>query len=144
MGRSRLSRLLRHMTQKKKKRQTLASGGLTVAITGADGAGKSTIINNLVQWLSWRLTVRSFYLGSSQPSLATALIKSVARVMRKLSAGCKRLISDHNLLSRFIESFRILAKNLSYVGVGRDLYNRFNSGQKGLEMIASQSMSVTR
>jgi hypothetical protein len=128
---NRLFRKARRVTRADKKRQALTSGGLTIAITGADGAGKTTVISHLVKWLSWRLTVSHYYLGSSQPSISTGLTKSFARATRKWFAGCRRLFGDRNLITRIAKRCSLLAKNISYVAVGRDRYRRFVSGQRG-------------
>jgi hypothetical protein len=37
-----------------------AAGGVTVAVVGADGAGKSTITAQISRWLGWKLRVDSF------------------------------------------------------------------------------------
>lgn len=38
--------------------------GLVIAVMGQDGSGKSTVTNDILQWLDWKLEVRRFYLGS--------------------------------------------------------------------------------
>ena len=38
--------------------------GLTIAFIGQDGAGKTTVTQQLLKWLSWKLDVRYVYLGS--------------------------------------------------------------------------------
>lgn len=70
------------------KRKSPRSGGLVVAVIGSDGAGKSTAIEHIVDWLGWRLNVSVQYLGSSQPSRRTALVKRAA----KLARGADRLL----------------------------------------------------
>jgi hypothetical protein len=44
-------------------RKTLSSKGISFAIVGADGAGKSTLIKDLKKWLSWKLEVKTLYFG---------------------------------------------------------------------------------
>ncbi len=66
------------------KRKSPQAGGLMVAIIGSDGAGKSTAVGHIVDWLAWRLNVSVQYLGSSQPSRATAVTKRAAKVARAL------------------------------------------------------------
>ena len=41
-----------------------ADGGLLIAFVGQDGAGKSTITNDILQWFSWKSDAKRFYLGS--------------------------------------------------------------------------------
>lgn len=38
--------------------------GLKVAFLGQDGSGKSTITNDIIKWLGWKLEVKRFYFGS--------------------------------------------------------------------------------
>lgn len=45
-------------------RRTVPSGGVTIVLLGVDGAGKSTIIEELEDWLSWKLDVQRIYFGS--------------------------------------------------------------------------------
>ena len=47
------------------RRKIPAAGqGLSVALVGQDGSGKSTVSKEIVRWLSWKLDARSFYLGA--------------------------------------------------------------------------------
>ena len=45
-------------------RRTSPRGGTLIAIVGADGAGKSTIVSELQHWASWKLDVTRVYFGS--------------------------------------------------------------------------------
>ena len=45
-------------------RRTSPRGGTLIAIVGADGAGKSTIVKELQHWTSWKLDVLRVYFGS--------------------------------------------------------------------------------
>lgn len=45
-------------------RRTVPSGGVTIVLLGVDGAGKSTIIEELEEWLSWKIDVQRIYFGS--------------------------------------------------------------------------------
>ncbi len=45
-------------------RRTVPSGGLQIVLLGVDGAGKSTIIKELDEWLSWKVDVQQLYYGS--------------------------------------------------------------------------------
>lgn len=40
------------------------NAGMILAFIGQDGAGKSTVTNEIAGWLSWKLDARRFYLGS--------------------------------------------------------------------------------
>ena len=45
-------------------RKSLPTGGLLVAVVGADGAGKTTLLAELAPWLGWKLDVFQVYHGS--------------------------------------------------------------------------------
>ena len=66
--------------------QVIRCGGLTVALIGPDGAGKSTVIDEVVRWLGWRLSLRVSYLGTARPSTSTAMIQALSRVVRRLAS----------------------------------------------------------
>src|SRR6185503_21305211 len=51
-----------------KSTRTLPQGGLTVAVVGADGAGKSTLVAELAEWLSHEIAVVCTYGGSGKGS----------------------------------------------------------------------------
>jgi thymidylate kinase len=72
------------------KRKSPQAGGLMVAIVGSDGAGKSTAVSHIVDWLAWRLNVSVAYLGSSQPSRGTAATKRVAKLARAVARRLPR------------------------------------------------------
>lgn len=48
-------------------RKTPLSGkGIVIAFLGQDGSGKSTVTVDIEKWLSWKIDVRRFYLGSGE------------------------------------------------------------------------------
>ncbi|MFN2223562.1 MAG: hypothetical protein ACK2UH_13475 [Candidatus Promineifilaceae bacterium] len=127
---SRPVKRLRRLQRRPKARQTPASGGLALAIVGVDGAGKSTVVDEMVRRLGKRLSVRVYYLGSSQPGLLTGTLKQAARLLDKLHAGARRLPKQGYPLARLAWSGRMFFKNLSYVAVGRDRRRRYLAGQR--------------
>ncbi len=62
---------------------TLPGGGLTIALVGSDGSGKSTIAAALEEWLGWKLSVRTFYLGSKAPSRSSDWTYVAFRALRR-------------------------------------------------------------
>lgn len=65
------------------RRMTPGSGGLEVALLGADGAGKSTMSRRLAAWLAWKLDARLHYLGSKQPSARSRALYVMFRAARR-------------------------------------------------------------
>lgn len=49
-------------------RRTVPSGGVLIVLVGVDGAGKSTILEELNDWLSWKVDVQEIYYGSGDGS----------------------------------------------------------------------------
>lgn len=45
-------------------KKSLHNGGRMIAVIGCDGAGKSTITNEIEKWLSWKIDTHKIYLGS--------------------------------------------------------------------------------
>ena len=83
--------LLRGLTRSDLRRKTPLGGGLTIALVGPDGAGKSTIVSELTEWLAWRLNLRVYYLGSAQPSRRTRALRSLSRAGRGAARRLRRL-----------------------------------------------------
>lgn len=45
--------------------KTLQSGGKVIALIGSDGSGKSTLSNDLLEWLTYKIDTHYFYLGKN-------------------------------------------------------------------------------
>jgi thymidylate kinase len=69
-----------------KSTRTLPQGGLTVAVLGADGAGKSTLTAAIADWLSREVAVVTTYGGSGtgSASLPRRLMQSLGGVRRQV------------------------------------------------------------
>jgi thymidylate kinase len=65
-------------------RKRLVTGGAVVAIVGGDGAGKSTAVDGMVDWLSSAFVVRRVHLGRPPKSLGTMAVKVSLRAGRRL------------------------------------------------------------
>ncbi|HSD33574.1 MAG TPA: hypothetical protein VLB49_16785 [Gemmatimonadales bacterium] len=74
-----------------KSTRTLPQGGLTVAILGADGAGKSTLTAALADWLSREVAVVTTYGGSGKGSatLPRRLLQSLGALRRALKRSSR-------------------------------------------------------
>jgi hypothetical protein len=101
-------------------RMTLPRGGTTVALIGADGAGKSTVAGEVARWLGWKLEARVHYLGSKQPSPLTNWLYLGFRALRRgHRAACSRL-GEGSPAMRPIAALRDLTLALHHLAVGRD------------------------
>jgi thymidylate kinase len=65
-------------------RNRLASGGAMIAILGGDGAGKTTVVRALHQWLSKDFEVVQVHLGKPKWSWLTIAIRGIIKVGRML------------------------------------------------------------
>lgn len=60
----------------------LAGGGKVIAVVGADGSGKSTVVGELTVWLSQVSTVASVHLGKPPRSIWRLSLQTVMRIRR--------------------------------------------------------------
>jgi thymidylate kinase len=112
------------------QKKAMAEGGMTIAVIGADGAGKSTVVRELAKWLSWRLTVYTYYMGSKQPSKITEMARLGSRIFGYAHRRSRALIGDRNAISRLFCGLEDLFQSLHRVGIARDRYRRCVAGQK--------------
>ncbi len=57
-----------------------ASGGLFIAIVGGDGAGKTTVIDEVYRWLSGTFEVRKVHMGKPAWSWTTVALRGILKV----------------------------------------------------------------
>jgi thymidylate kinase len=112
------------------EKKTMVQGGLTIAVVGADGSGKSTVVNELSRWLSWRLTVHTYYMGSQQPSTITHMAGLVSRLFGYPYRKSRALISERNAISKLLYGLQSLFQSLHRIGIARDSYGRYVAGQR--------------
>jgi thymidylate kinase len=108
----------------------LPQGGLTIAMLGADGAGKSTLSTEISKWLSWKLDVRNFYLGSKQPSWMSRSLYYAFRIFRRSHSIASKIFSDRNFVSRVLLEIRDDFLYLHHLINGRDRYQRYEQGAR--------------
>jgi len=57
-----------------------ANGGLFIAIVGGDGAGKTTLIDELNQWLSGKFEVKKLHIGKPAWSWTTTALRGILKI----------------------------------------------------------------
>ena len=112
------TRIGRRLTSRPAPRRQLAAGGAIVALVGADGAGKSTAVEELSERLGKTFTVTRAHLGKPPKSLLTVVIRNVVRA-RSVFLGLLRLIGARSARSRSTER-AVLA-----TAIARDRYLAF-------------------
>lgn len=61
-------------------RNRFSNGGLFIAIVGGDGAGKTTIMDELASWLSGKFAVTNMHMGKPRWSWATIVIRGILKI----------------------------------------------------------------
>jgi thymidylate kinase len=65
-------------------KQSPSSGGLFIAVIGGDGAGKSTAIDGLYEWLNPYFNTVKIHLGKPKSSIFTLLVRGILKIGRTL------------------------------------------------------------
>ena len=102
-----------------------ATGGHILAVVGADGAGKSTVIGELYKWLSWKLKTYRNYMGSQQPSSVTRLLELCSRIVSKVCRLWGGFAGENNVPGRSLLALQRFSRNLYHLSVGQDRYRRY-------------------
>jgi len=112
-------------------KKKLASGGMLVALVGADGAGKSSILVNLNKWLSWKLSVQNCYMGLGERlSFASRMIQVCVRFFSLLYKASTAIVGNGKWLSRNSKTIYNFAYDLHYVSIATTRYYRYLSSKK--------------
>jgi hypothetical protein len=112
------------------RKMTLGSGGKMIALIGADGSGKSSMSATLAKWLSWKLDVRLYYLGSKQPSILSKTLYYFFRITRRGHRSSLHMFGETNPITRILENLRNTLLYSHHLSTGYDRYRRYRSGFK--------------
>ena len=69
---------------KKEARKQMARGGLIVAVVGGDGAGKTTVVEEVIKWLADDFAVKRFHMGKPAWSVLTIFVRGLLKIGRSL------------------------------------------------------------
>ena len=99
------------------RRKRLDHAGVFVAIVGADGSGKTTLVTDLTRWLGWKVETKHTFFGLPKRSVAL-------RGIRKVRYGVARVAREMWLPQRSRAAAGALTESLQsiewiYVAVGR-------------------------
>lgn len=106
------------------------AGGQTLALVGADGAGKSTLCDELHGWLSWKLDVHRHYLGSKEPSRRSRWLYMAFRMARRGHSELAQRLGDRNPLARVVAVVRQALRYTHHLSIGWDRYRRNVAGRQ--------------
>ena len=90
-GRGRLAAVGASAARARRKGRTLTAGGRIIAFLGSDGAGKSTVVRAISEWLGAELDVRPMYFGSGdgKASLPRRALRTLDRARRIITRRSK-------------------------------------------------------
>jgi thymidylate kinase len=83
-------------------KKTIAAGGKIMALVGSDGSGKSTLCNELIKWLTFKIDAHYFYFGRRP------FIKSYGRTLFSKTG----FLFNNTVIARY---FKKLAGHLFYI-----------------------------
>lgn len=113
---------------KNKGKMKFMNGGMSLALIGIDGAGKSTLHQQLLDWLSWRMDIHGFYLGSKKPSRSSEILYVVFRMFRRATSEINKVFKREIFLARWLNAIKHTILSAHHVSIGYDRYRRYQTG----------------
>lgn len=110
-------------------RMTPAGGGLALAVVGADGSGKSTVTHAVACWLSWKLEVRTYYMGSKAPSRLSRCLYVAFRALRRGHRTVSQRVMARSRVTQAIGAARDVMLALHCLAIARDRARRYHIGR---------------
>jgi hypothetical protein len=126
----RRTRLRRHPVDVRMKP---AAGGRAIAFVGADGSGKSTVTGELAEWLGWKLQVRTYYMGSKDPSVASRWSYLAFRALRRGHRDLGRRFGADSVVASPVRGARDVMLSLHHLSIGLDRGRRFRDARRDVE-----------
>jgi len=117
------------------RKKSPITGGLIIAFIGADGSGKSTMLNETYNWLNWKINVVKLYLGSGDynEDFGLKLIKRFIKKNKNKNSTNKvndqYLSKDSN--TDFKSKLRTILKAMVFVYIAK---NKMKTLQKASKM----------
>lgn len=112
------------------RKMTSRAGGQSLALVGADGAGKSTLCAAIAPWLAWKLDVRSYYLGSKAPSHPSRLLYWLFRAARRGHHMICQRWGEKSFGARVLLAARQTLRYSHHLSIAYDRYQRYRDGQQ--------------
>lgn len=104
----------------------LHNTGATIALIGCDGSGKSTISQELEEWLSWKIDVRRLYLGTGDGSVGrrTRILQRMASMAAPKRSATDAVQMEHRNGKPKRFTFRQLGASLLALSIAEDRYRK--------------------
>ena len=122
--------IVQYVFLRNRNRFHLANGGIMIAVVGGDGAGKTTVINHLSQWLSPHFEVKKIHLGKPSWSLSTILIRGILKITTLLRITKSPVTSESNTPYAPLTNFPGFAQAIKALCVAHDRYVTYKQGRR--------------
>jgi len=121
----------RYFSFKTPKRRIDPNGGKIIAIIGADGSGKSTVVKEIQNWLIWKIDVMTVYFGSGDgkssmirlPMKITNDLLNKKRIKKKTNRD-KELHNNNSESGEFIKKVKNFGKIPWSLALAREKNNK--------------------
>jgi thymidylate kinase len=112
-------------------RKKLTSGGMLIALVGADGAGKSTIVAELHKWLSWKLDVHVCYMGTGeQISHLSRALRFSSENFARLHRLCSVVVGAKHGLFRISRQVYRFTRHVYHLSIALIRYRRYVAARR--------------
>jgi thymidylate kinase len=98
-------------------RKHLDHPGPFVAVVGVDGSGKTTLVNDLTEWLGWKVETRRIFFGQPKRSVPLRAIRKARYGTAYVGRRWGTALRADVVIERVVESLR--AAEWLYVAAGR-------------------------
>ena len=104
---------------------------MLIALVGADGAGKSSIVSELRKWLSWKLDVHICYMGTGEElSHLSRLLHFSSENFARLHRLCSAVLGTKHGLSRIPGQLYRFARHLYHLSIALTRYRRYVAARR--------------
>lgn len=113
-------------------KRRLATGGVMIAFVGGDGAGKTTAVNSVHQWLAKDFDVRLLHMGKPKWSRVSRIVRAILKIGRQVGwypyiAAIDLLCSDRENAANVRGFYPAIIRELC---TARDRYLQYRKGRQ--------------
>jgi thymidylate kinase len=112
----------------------LSAAGVLIAVVGGDGAGKSTVVEDLSSWLAKNLVTKTVHLGKPPRSLRSVVLRNLMKIAASMSrsptsssSALKTSLAASNGGSMTVRSY---ARLVWEVLTARDRYRQYRRARR--------------